>query len=64
MSRTDLVKLAIEAELERHRAEIDTNDGLRSLTFTVKLNRGQPRLVIVTRETEQPAIGAGTIDSS
>jgi hypothetical protein len=51
-SRTHQIATAIRQELERHREEIDRNPEFRSLTITVKLNRGHVRLVVVSRETE------------
>lgn len=53
-TRTDAVAFAIQREIERYRDEIDNVDGLRGITVHVKLNKGVPRLVVVTRETEQP----------
>ncbi len=52
--RTDILGAAILRELDRHRQEIDSDDDLRTLSVTCRINRatGEPRVVIVSRESE------------
>lgn len=54
VGRTDVTIGAIQAELERHRDELEGDDDLRTLTVQVRYNRatGLPRTVIVSRESE------------
>jgi hypothetical protein len=55
VGRTDVLLAAIGREVTRHRDEIENDDGLRTLTVTVRINRGTglPRAVVVSRESEQ-----------
>jgi hypothetical protein len=53
--RTDRVLDAIDQEVEKYRAFVDTQDAIRSISIIVKLVKGTPypRTVIVQMELEE-----------
>lgn len=54
-ARTDVLLAAIGREVQRHRAAIDADPDLRTVTIMVRWNRqtGLPRTVVVTQESER-----------
>lgn len=55
MSRTDAVLEAMRQEIERHRAVLDKDDDLRTVSLVVKLRAGswKPRAVLFSVESEK-----------
>jgi len=58
MTRTEIILEAITRELDRRSRFIDSDEGLRSVRFDVKLDRrtGHPRCVITTLEAEREGV--------
>jgi hypothetical protein len=56
-TKTDVIKLAVEAELDRLKHSLDAEDHLRSISIDVKLKPGgSVRAVIVRRESERATL--------
>lgn len=54
MTRTERIRLVLNAELDRQQGAIDGDDCLREITMTIKVNDGGvPRLVALQRSSQR-----------